>query len=87
MSTAVACRRSLVLGQSPDLYVLWYVNQTIVATSNWFRYRDGGHLADFYVTLYTLVLIKHGEILILLLLYRHGESTWNKENLFTGWYA
>ena len=34
MSTAVACRRSLVLGQSSDLYVLWYVNQPIVAISN-----------------------------------------------------
>ena len=34
MSIAVACRRSLVFRQSADLYVLWYDNQPIVATSS-----------------------------------------------------
>ena len=33
MSIAVACRRSLVLGQSADLYVPWFDNQPIVAVS------------------------------------------------------
>ena len=54
MSTAVACRRSLVLGQSADLRVLWYDNRPIVATSKpSFRHRDGGHLAGFYVIMST----------------------------------
>ena len=51
MSIAVACRGSLVLGQSADLYILWYGNQPIVATSKpSLGHRDGGHLAGFYVT-------------------------------------
>jgi 2,3-bisphosphoglycerate-dependent phosphoglycerate mutase len=27
----------------------------------------------------------HGKIMTKIVLLRHGESTWNKENLFTGW--
>ena len=57
MSIAVACRRSLVLGQSADLYVLRYDNRPIVAISKpSLGHRDGGHLAGFYVidTLHTI---------------------------------
>ena len=51
MSIAVACRQSPGFGQSADLYVLWYDNQPIVATSKpSLGHRDGGHLAGFYVT-------------------------------------
>ena len=50
LSIAVACRRSLVLGQSADLCVLGYDNRPVVATSKpSFGHRDGGHLAGFYV--------------------------------------
>ena len=52
MSIAVACRQSPAVGQSADLYVLWYDNQPIVATSEpSLGHRDGGHLAGLYVTI------------------------------------